>query len=113
MRNPEVLLKLVELNFNLFDSEYTVSPHETADVSGWRIEREITLSTGQPSFVGWPDHAPSEIDKYNQWVVSETEKVGRFTTDLVAIRPGYFPTFLRACAAAIESGGTKTAGAAC
>lgn len=103
MRNPEVLLKLVELDLILFDSEYTVSPHPSADKSGWRIEREVTLSTGQPSFVGWPDHAPSEIEKYNQWVISETEKVGPFTTDLVAVRPGYLPSFLRACAAAIES----------
>lgn len=103
MQNPDVLLKLVDLGLILFDSEYTVTPHDHADKAGWRIVREIMISTGQPSFVGWPDHAPHEIERYNRWVVSETDKVGRFTTDLVAIRPDYLPTLLRASAAAIES----------
>jgi len=97
MRSPDLLKKLVALEFILFDTEYLVTPKKDSDLTGWRKTRETILSTGQASIRAWPDHAPSEIDKYNEWVVKETEKAGSFTTDIVAVRKAFIPELLIAC----------------
>ncbi len=97
MRSPELLQKLTELEFVLFDTEYLVTPKEGGDLKGWRPTRETILSTGQASIRGWPDHAPAEIHRYNQWVVEETEKAGSFTTDIVAVPLRFLPKLLVAC----------------
>jgi len=103
MRNPELLIKLSELDFVLFDTEYALTPTKGGDLSGWRIVSEVILSTGQPSVRCWPEHAPAQIDAYNEWVISETEKAGRFTTDLVAVHAEFLPALLSASSAALRA----------
>jgi FkbM family methyltransferase len=103
MRSPELLKQLSALEFILFDTEYLVTPKEAGDLTGWRKTRETTLSTGRASVRAWPDHAPAEIDKYNEWVVSETEKVGSFTTDIVAVRKDFISILLTACGKALQA----------
>lgn len=103
MRNPDLLKKMGDLGFIMFDCEYVLTPKAGGDQSGWFKISDTVLSTGSASIRGWPENAPNRIGDYNRWVESETEKAGYFSTDLVAIRESFLPDLFEALAQAIRA----------
>lgn len=101
----DVIGFLAERGFQMFDSEYLLSPKAGAALSAWQIFRGGTLSTGRPYHYAWPTTPVSPdpmqyCDQFDEWKRS----LGGVWTDLLCIRPGYYATFAKAAQSAREAG---------
>jgi FkbM family methyltransferase len=103
--NRDVLSYILEMGFEVYDSEYLLITKDDPDLSQWDTFRSGTLSTGRAYSRGWPIDLPSDPEDYCEMFKSQRGSVGSVWTDLVGVRSGFVEAYLQAAhRAAVEFG---------
>ncbi|WP_226573308.1 FkbM family methyltransferase [Acuticoccus sediminis] len=89
----DVLPALAE-HFDLFDSQYVISPRGAAepDPEVWDIVERRESSKGELRYKGWPKARPAE--NYVEWFRAESARTGFLECDIVAVRRDIVPIYL-------------------
>tara|TARA_R110002020_G_scaffold106325_11_gene247520 strand:+ start:350 stop:1246 length:897 start_codon:yes stop_codon:yes gene_type:complete len=92
--------------FMLMDHQYLITPVShtlTADdLKEWCALTEITLSTGQTAYHGWPNIIYSNPVQFADFISRNKSKGLYIQTDIVAVHKDFYSKFLRAFSSTLD-----------
>lgn len=75
---------MMEYDYTVYDNEYALFPRQgPLDLEGWKLIREVDLSTGKRAFNAWPHARPNNYVDYNKWFLEQRRRYANINTDLL------------------------------